>query len=157
MKLNYNKIFLNIIIALAVIFSATNTYAKDEKDSFQEIMKELLEVSGKVKSISQDLKPSSRLYIHQQLPTMFDTIKNCEKDIQQLRNRINSEILNEDLYGILSDTANLELLSIMVTKELLQIYSESGSITSVQYNKVVKKYEKDAEQLKKSLRKYKNM
>lgn len=154
---NLNKIFIYFLISLILILNTSISYAKSEKDSFQEIMKELLVISGKIKKISQELKPSGRLYIHQQLPAMYEIIKTCDVEIHELKNRINSEILDDDLYGILNDSASLEVLSIKVTKELLDVYSEHGAITAVQYNNVVKKYENEANRLKKSLKKYKNM
>ena len=53
--------------------------------------------------------------------------------------------------------ASIQLLTINVTKELLEVYENTGAITQKDYNNVVSKYEKDAKRLQKSLERYKNM
>ena len=88
---------------------------------------------------------------------MKKKIEESEKTIADIKTRADEVIKNKDLNSIVQDMASIQLLTINVTKELLEVYENTGAITQKDYNNVVSKYEKDAKRLQKSLERYKNM
>lgn len=150
------KIKVTLTSILVLIFLPVFLYA-DDKTEFQSLMRTILETGGKVKSISDDLKPSRRLYLYQQLPSMKSTISESENTIRAIKEEASKKISNKNMQNIIQDTASLQLITILVTKELLEVYENNGSISEYQYRSVVNRYKQEAERLTKSLEKYKNM
>ena len=77
--------------------------------------------------------------------------------INDIKTKADEVITNRDLHTIVQDMASIQLLTIYVAKDLLEIYETNGAITQKDYNKVISKYEKQAKRLQKSLERYKNM
>lgn len=147
-----------ISLLLAVIMIFTFSYATaSEKEFFQESMRTILETGGKVKNITDTLKPNTKLYIYKQLPTMKETLSTGMQTINDIRAQSLKEISNPSLQTVLQDTASIQLLTITVAAELLEIYENNGAISEKDYKSVVSKYEKEAKRLQRSLEKYKNM
>lgn len=145
-------------LLLAVIMIFTFSYATaSEKEFFQESMRTILETGGKIKSITDTLKPNTRLYIYKQLPTMKETLSTSMQTINDIKAQSLEEISNPSLQTVLQDTASIQLLTITVATELLKIYENNGAISEKDYKSVVSKYEKEAKRLQRSLEKYKNM
>lgn len=145
-------------LLLAVIMIFTFSYATaSEKEFFQESMRTILETGGKVKNITDTLKPNTRLYIYKQIPTMKETLSTGMQTINDIRAQSLKEISNPSLQTVLQDTASIQLLTITVAAELLEIYENNGAISEKDYKSVVSKYEKEAKRLQRSLEKYKNM
>ncbi len=145
-------------LLLAVIMIFTFSYATaSEKEFFQESMRTILETGGKVKNITDTLKPNTKLYIYKQLPTMKETLSTGMQTINDIRAQSLKEISNPSLQTVLQDTASIQLLTITVAAELLEIYENNGAISEKDYKSVVSKYEKEAKRLQRSLEKYKNM
>ncbi len=145
-------------LLLAVIMIFTFSYATaSEKEFFQESMRTILETGGKVKNITDTLKPNTKLYIYKQLPTMKETLSTGMQTINDIRAQSLKEISNPSLQTVLQDTASTQLLTITVAAELLEIYENNGAISEKDYKSVVSKYEKEAKRLQRSLEKYKNM
>lgn len=147
------KIIITAVIALFVPLFAF----ADEKVEFQEMIRTILETGGEMKNITDTLWPNTRLYIYKQLPSMKEKISESEKTITDIKTKADEVISNKDLHTIVQDMASIQLLTIYVAKELLEIYENNGAITQKEYNKVVSKYEKEAKRLQKSLERYKNM
>ncbi len=147
------KIIITAVIALFVPLFAF----ADEKVEFQEMIRTILETGGEMKNITDTLWPNTRLYIYKQLPSMKEKISESEKTITDIKTKADEVISNKDLHTIVQDMASIQLLTIYVAKELLEIYENNGTITQKEYNKVVSKYEKEAKRLQKSLERYKNM
>lgn len=141
------------LISLILPFSA----AADEKTEFQEMIRTILETGGEVREITNTLRPNTRLYIYKQLPSMKNKINESEKTILDVKRKADEIIRNNDLHSIVQDMASIQLLTINVTKELLEVYENTGAITEKDYNRIVSKYEKEAKRLQKSLERYKNM
>ncbi len=120
-------------------------------------MRTILETGGKVKNITDTLKPNTKLYIYKQLPTMKETLSTGMQTINDIRAQSLKEISNPSLQTVLQDTASIQLLTITVAAELLEIYENNGAISEKDYKSVVSKYEKEAKRLQRSLEKYKNM
>lgn len=150
------KIRIILSSILVLIFLPAFLYA-DDKTEFQNLMRTILETGGKVKSISDDLKPSRRLYLYQQLPSMKSTIAQSESIIRDIKEEASKKISNKNMQNVIQDTASLQLITILVTKELLEVYENNGSISEYQYRSVINRYKQEAERLTKSLEKYKNM
>lgn len=147
-----------ISLLLTVITLFTFSYATaSEKEFFQESMRTILETSGKVKNITDTLKPNTRLYIYKQLPSMKETLATGMQTINDIKAQALEEINNPSLQTVLQDTASIQLLTIAVATELLEIYENNGAISERDYRSVVSKYEKEAKKLQRSLEKYKNM
>lgn len=147
-----------ISLLLTVITLFTFSYATaSEKEFFQESMRTILETSGKVKNITDTLKPNTRLYIYKQLPSMKETLATGMQTINDIKAQALEEISNPSLQTVLQDTASIQLLTIAVATELLEIYENNGAISERDYRSVVSKYEKEAKKLQRSLEKYKNM
>ncbi len=145
-------------LLLAVIMIFTFSYATaSEKEFFQESMRTILETGGKVKNITDTLKPNTRLYIYKQLPAMKETLSKSMQTINDIKAQSLKEISNPSLQTVLQDTASIQLLTITVSTELLEIYENNGAISEKDYKSVVSKYEKEAKRLQRSLEKYKNM
>lgn len=145
-------------LLLAVIMIFTFSYATaSEKEFFQESMRTILETGGKVKNITDTLKPNTRLYIYKQLPAMKETLSTSMQTINDIKAQSLKEISNPSLQTVLQDTASIQLLTITVSTELLEIYENNGAISEKDYKSVVSKYEKEAKRLQRSLEKYKNM
>lgn len=142
-----------LLISLILPFSA----AADEKTEFQEMIRTILETGGEVREITNTLRPNTRLYIYKQLPSMKNKINESEKTILDVKRKADEIIRNNDLHSIVQDMASIQLLTINVTKELLEVYENTGAITEKDYNRIVSKYEKEAKRLQKSLERYKNM
>lgn len=147
------KIIITAVIALFVPLFAF----ADEKVEFQEMIRTILETGGEMKNITDTLRPNTRLYIHKQLPSMKEKISESEKTITDIKTKADEVISNKDLHTIVQDMASIQLLTIYVAKELLEIYENNGAITQKEYNKIVSKYEQEAKRLQKSLERYKNM
>ena len=120
-------------------------------------MRTILETGGKIKNITDILKPNTRLYIYKQLPAMKETLSTSIETINKIRTQALNEINNTTLQTVLQDTASIQILTINVATELLEIYENNGAITEREYRSVVSKYEKEAKRLQRSLEKYKNM
>lgn len=145
-------------LLLVVIMIFTFSYATaSEKEFFQESMRTILETGGKVKNITDTLKPNTRLYIYKQLPAMKETLSTSMQTINDIKAQSLKEISNPSLQTVLQDTASIQLLTITVSTELLEIYENNGAISEKDYKSVVSKYEKEAKRLQRSLEKYKNM
>lgn len=129
----------------------------DEQVEFQDMIRTILETGGEIKNITDTLRPNTRLYIYKQLPSMKNKIKESENTIEDIKKRSDEVIRNKDLRVIVQDMASIQLLTIYVTKELLEVYENTGAITQKDYNRIVSKYEKEAKRLQKSLERYKNM
>ncbi len=147
---------ISLLLTIMLIFTISYAYA-DEKSFFQSSMKTILETGGKVKNITDTLRPNTRLYIYKQLPSMKETLLTSKQTIIDIKTQSLEEISSPSLQTILQDTASLQLLTIDVTSELLEIYENSGAISEKDYKNVVSKYEKEAKRLQRSLEKYKNM
>ena len=139
-----------------MIFSFSYAYA-DEKEFFQESMRTILETGGKIKNITDTLRPNTRLYIYKQLPSMKETLQTSRQTINDIKSQAYGEISNSTLQTVLQDTASIQLLTISVAEELLEVYENNGAISERDYKSVVAKYEKEAKRLQRSLEKYKNM
>ena len=147
---------ISLLLAVIMIFTSSFVFA-GEKEFFQESMRTILETGGKVKNITDTLKPNTRLYIYKQLPSMKETLSTGMQTINDIKAQALEEISNPSLQTVLQDTASIQLLTITVTTELLEIYENNGAISERDYRSVVSKYEKDAKRLQKSLERYKNM
>lgn len=145
------------LTALLITFIIPCFAFADEQAEFQDMIRTILETGGEIKNITDTLRPNTRLYIYKQLPSMKKKIEEGEKTIADIKTRADEVIKNKDLNSIVQDMASIQLLTINVTKELLEVYENTGAITQKDYNNVVSKYEKDAKQLQKSLERYKNM
>ena len=88
---------------------------------------------------------------------MKKKIEDSEKTINDIKTKADEVITNRDLHTIVQDMASIQLLTIYVAKDLLEVYETNGAITQKDYNKVISKYEKQAKRLQKSLERYKNM
>lgn len=144
------------LLAFLLIFTFSYAYA-GEKEFFQESMRTILETGGKIKNITDIFKPNTRLYIYKQLPAMKETLSTSIETINKIRTQALDEINNTTLQTVLQDTASIQILTINVATELLEIYENNGTITEREYRSVVSKYEKEAKRLQRSLEKYKNM
>lgn len=147
---------ISLLLAVIMIFTSSFVFA-GEKEFFQESMRTILETSGKVKNITDTLKPNTRLYIYKQLPSMKETLSTGMQTINDIKDQALEEISNPSLQTVLQDTASIQLLTITVATELLEIYENNGAISERDYRSVVSKYEKEAKRLQRSLEKYKNM
>lgn len=147
---------ISLLLAVIMIFTSSFVFA-GEKEFFQESMRTILETSGKVKNITDTLKPNTRLYIYKQLPSMKETLSTGMQTINDIKAHALEEISNPSLQTVLQDTASIQLLTITVATELLEIYENNGAISERDYRSVVSKYEKEAKRLQRSLEKYKNM
>lgn len=147
---------ISLLLAVIMIFTSSFVFA-GEKEFFQESMRTILETSGKVKNITDTLKPNTRLYIYKQLPSMKETLSTGMQTINDIKAQALEEISNPSLQTVLQDTASIQLLTITVATELLEIYENNGAISERDYRSVVSKYEKEAKRLQHSLEKYKNM
>lgn len=146
----------SFLLTIIMIFTASFAFA-NEKEFFQESMRTILETGGKVKSITDTLRPNTRLYIYKQLPSMKKTLSTSMQTINDIKAQAIEEISNPSLQTVLQDTAAIQLLTISVATELLEIYENNGAISEREYKGVVSKYEKEAKRLQRSLEKYKNM
>lgn len=147
---------ISLLLAVIMIFTSSFVFA-GEKEFFQESMRTILETGGKVKNITDTLKPNTRLYIYKQLPSMKETLSTGMQTINDIKAQALEEISNPSLQTVLQDTASIQLLTIAVATELLEIYENNGAISERDYRSVVSKYEKEAKKLQRSLEKYKNM
>lgn len=147
---------ISLLLAVIMIFTSSFVFA-GEKEFFQESMRTILETSGKVKNITDTLKPNTRLYIYKQLPSMKETLSTGMQTINDIKAQALEEISNPSLQTVLQDTASIQLLTITVATELLEIYENNGAISERDYRSVVSKYEKEVKRLQRSLEKYKNM
>lgn len=147
---------ISLLLTMFMIFSFSYAYA-DEKEFFQESMRTILETGGKVKNITDTLRPNTRLYIYKQLPSMKETLQTSRQTINDIKSQAYGEISNSTLQTVLQDTASIQLLTISVAEELLEVYENNGAISERNYKSVVAKYEKEAKRLQRSLEKYKNM
>ncbi len=147
---------ISLLLAVIMIFTSSFVFA-GEKEFFQESMRTILETGGKVKNITDTLKPNTRLYIYKQLPSMKETLSTGMQTINDIKAQALEEISNPSLQTVLQDTASIQLLTITVATELLEIYENNGAISERDYRSVVSKYEKEAKRLQRSLEKYKNM
>lgn len=147
---------ISLLLAVIMIFTSSFVFA-GEKEFFQESMRTILETGGKVKNITDTLKPNTRLYIYKQLPSMKETLATGMQTINDIKAQALEEISNPSLQTVLQDTASIQLLTITVATELLEIYENNGAISERDYRSVVSKYEKEAKRLQRSLEKYKNM
>ena len=147
---------ISLLLTMFMIFSFSYAYA-DEKEFFQESMRTILETGGKIKNITDTLRPNTRLYIYKQLPSMKETLQTSRQTINDIKSQAYGEISNSTLQTVLQDTASIQLLTISVAEELLEIYENNGAISERDYKSVVAKYEKEAKRLQRSLEKYKNM
>lgn len=147
---------ISLLLAVIMIFTSSLVFA-GEKEFFQESMRTILETGGKVKNITDTLKPNTRLYIYKQLPSMKETLSTGMQTINDIKAQALEEISNPSLQTVLQDTASIQLLTITVATELLEIYENNGAISERDYRSVVSKYEKEVKRLQRSLEKYKNM
>ena len=147
---------ISLLLTMFMIFSFSYAYA-DEKEFFQESMRTILETGGKIKNITDTLRPNTRLYIYKQLPSMKETLQTSRQTINDIKSQAYGEISNSTLQTVLQDTASIQLLTISVAEELLEVYENNGAISERDYKNVVSKYEKEAKRLQRSLEKYKNM
>ena len=148
---------ISLLLTMFMIFSFSYAYA-DEKEFFQESMRTILETGGKVKNITDTLRPNTRLYIYKQLPSMKEKLQTSRQTINDIKSQAYGEISNSTLQTVLQDTASIiQLLTISVAEELLEVYENNGAISERDYKSVVAKYEKEAKRLQRSLEKYKNM
>lgn len=147
---------ISLLLTMFMIFSFSYAYA-DEKEFFQESMRTILETGGKIKNITDTLRPNTRLYIYKQLPSMKETLQTSRQTINDIKSQAYGEISNSTLQTVLQDTASIQLLTISVAEELLEVYENNGAILERDYKSVVAKYEKEAKRLQRSLEKYKNM
>lgn len=147
---------ISLLLTMFMIFSFSYAYA-DEKEFFQESMRTILETGGKIKNITDTLIPNTRLYIYKQLPSMKETLQISRQTINDIKSQAYGEISNSTLQTVLQDTASIQLLTISVAEELLEVYENNGAISERDYKSVVAKYEKEAKRLQRSLEKYKNM
>ena len=147
---------ISLLLTTLMIFISSYA-AASEKDFFQESMRTILETGGKVKNITDILKPNTRLYIYKQLPSMKETLQTSRQTINDIKSQAYGEISNSTLQTVLQDTASIQLLTISVAEELLEVYENNGAISERDYKSVVAKYEKEAKRLQRSLEKYKNM
>lgn len=147
---------ISLLLTIFMIFSFSYAYA-DEKEFFQESMRTILETGGKIKNITDTLRPNTRLYIYKQLPSMKETLQTSRQTINDIKSQAYGEISNSTLQTVLQDTASIQLLTISVAEELLEVYENNGAISERDYKSVVAKYEKEAKRLQRSLEKYKNM
>ena len=147
---------ISLLLTIIMIFTSSYVFA-GEKEFFQESMLTILETGGKIKNITATLKPNTRLYIYKQLPSMKETLSTSMQTINDIKTQAMQEISSQTLQTVLQDTASLQLLTISVATELLEIYENNGAISEKSYRSVVSKYEKEAKRLQRSLEKYKNM
>lgn len=147
---------ISLLLTMFMMFSFSYAYA-DEKEFFQESMRTILETGGKIKNITDTLRPNTRLYIYKQLPSMKETLQTSRQTINDIKSQAYGEISNSTLQTVLQDTASIQLLTISVAEELLEVYENNGAISERDYKSVVAKYEKEAKRLQRSLEKYKNM
>ena len=149
------KIFILAAIILTIFIP--NISVADEQGEFQDMIRTILETGGSIKEITDTLRPNTRLYIYKQLSSMKKKIEDSEKTINDIKTKADEVITNRDLHTIVQDMASIQLLTIYVAKDLLEVYETNGAITQKDYNKVISKYEKQAKRLQKSLERYKNM
>ena len=147
---------ISLLLAVIMIFTSSFVFA-GEKEFFQESMRTILETGGKIKNITDTLRPNTRLYIYKQLPSMKETLQTSRQTINDIKSQAYGEISNSTLQTVLQDTASIQLLTISVAEELLEVYENNGAISERDYKSVVAKYEKEAKRLQRSLEKYKNM
>lgn len=145
-----------LLLTVIMIFTSSYVFA-GEKEFFQESMRTILETGGKIKNITDTLKPNTRLYIYKQLPSMKETLSTSMQTINDIKAQAMQEISSQALQTVLQDTASIQLLTINAAAELLEIYENNGAISEKNYRSVVSKYEKEAKRLQRSLEKYKNM
>lgn len=145
-----------LLLTIIMIFTSSYVFA-GEKEFFQESMRTILETGGKIKNITDTLKPNTRLYIYKQLPSMKETLSTSMQTINDIKAQAMQEISSQALQTVLQDTASIQLLTINAAAELLEIYENNGAISEKNYRSVVSKYEKEAKRLQRSLEKYKNM
>lgn len=88
---------------------------------------------------------------------MKETLQTSRQTINDIKSQAYGEISNSTLQTVLQDTASIQLLTISVAEELLEVYENNGAISERDYKNVVAKYEKEAKRLQRSLEKYKNM
>ena len=88
---------------------------------------------------------------------MKETLQTSRQTINDIKSQAYGEISNSTLQTVLQDTASIQLLTISVAEELLEVYENNGAISERDYKSVVAKYEKEAKRLQRSLEKYKNM
>lgn len=155
MRVLLMKKFL-LLLTIIMIFTSSYVFA-GEKEFFQESMRTILETGGKIKNITDTLKPNTRLYIYKQLPSMKETLSTSMQTINDIKAQAMQEISSQALQTVLQDTASIQLLTINAAAELLEIYENNGAISEKNYRSVVSKYEKEAKRLQRSLEKYKNM
>lgn len=155
MRVLLMKKFL-LLLTVIMIFTSSYVFA-GEKEFFQESMRTILETGGKIKNITDTLKPNTRLYIYKQLPSMKETLSTSMQTINDIKAQAMQEISSQALQTVLQDTASIQLLTINAAAELLEIYENNGAISEKNYRSVVSKYEKEAKRLQRSLEKYKNM
>ena len=105
------------LLAFLLIFTFSYAYA-GEKEFFQESMRTILETGGKIKNITDILKPNTRLYIYKQLPAMKETLSTRIETINKIRTQALDEINNTTLQTVLQDTASIQILTINVATEL---------------------------------------
>ena len=154
----YESMFMKrFYLILAILFIFPLSSFADEKTTFQEMVRSILQTGGEMKEITETLQPNSRLYIYKQLPYMKEKINKGEQLMLSIKEKSLSEIKNSDLQSIIQDMSSMQLLTINVAKELLSIYENTGSISNKDYRSVVGKYEREAKRLQKSLERYKNM
>ena len=149
------KIFILAAIILTIFIP--NISVADEQGEFQDMIRTILETGGSIKEITDTLRPNTRLYIYKQLPSMKKKIEDSEKTINDIKAQADEVISNKDLHSIVQDMASIQLLTINVAKDLLEVYETNGAISQKDYKNVVSKYEKQAKRLQKSLERYKNM
>ena len=149
------KIFILAAIILTIFIP--NISVADEQGEFQDMIRTILETGGSIKEITDTLRPNTRLYIYKQLPSMKKKIEDSEKTINDIKTKADEVITNRDLHTIVQDMASIQLLTINVAKDLLEVYETNGAISQKDYKNVVSKYEKQAKRLQKSLERYKNM
>ena len=133
---------ISLLLTMFMIFSFSYAYA-DEKEFFQESMRTILETGGKIKNITDTLRPNTRLYIYKQLPSMKETLQTSRQTINDIKSQAYGEISNSTLQTVLQDTASIQLLTISVAEELLEVYENNGAILERDYKSVVAKYEKE--------------
>ena len=88
---------------------------------------------------------------------MKEILQTSRQTINDIKSQAYGEISNSTLQTVLQDTASIQLLTISVAEELLEVYENNGAISERDYKSVVAKYEKEAKRLQRSLEKYKNM
>ncbi len=150
------KIFA-AIFTFFIMIVPYSLYANEQSAVFQDMVKTILETGGKMKEITDTLRPNTRLYIYKQLPSMKEKINESEKVIMDIKKKAAAELNNRDMQNVIQDMASIQLLTINVAKDLLTVYEKTGAISQKDYKSVIAKYENEAMTLQKSLERYKNM